>query len=266
MSNLDNLFSQPVKPERQEIGHDVTIHAYFVRHGQSEKIDSPARALTDEGREQAWAFGAAVEASVAGAKGYSSELPRAQQTAEEIVETINTGSAQEGGFNRRVETELNDINLSPEFRVKMKEVMKEHGYNAGVQLYLDHGHEDSTAQPPKLAAADVAKRLNVYVRAAGLLKDGSEVDVINVSHGGKLEAFLQQVLVREGAEGQEPTVGFTNVTEIGGALNEAESFEIKIATDDAGTKTMSCAFRGQEFRLDQGRMQELLELVRDSAN
>jgi hypothetical protein len=92
---------------------------------------------------------------------------------------------------------------------------------------------------------------------------GSEVDLLNASHGGTLEPFLKEVMLRRVRDkgGKEKIVrGFDSIEEIGGGMRYGESWSLLIKTDAYGNKTIKLFLRGQEYDLDVERLKELVHV------
>ncbi|MFA5886161.1 MAG: hypothetical protein WC863_00045 [Patescibacteria group bacterium] len=94
---------------------------------------------------------------------------------------------------------------------------------------------------------------------ADRLKSGSQVDLLNSTHDWSIASFLKAILVRE-INGQE-VCGFNSVNDIGGPIGYTEHFDINITTNERGEKFVALIFRGQKYRLDQSRLQELIEIA-----
>ena len=114
------------------------------------------------------------------------------------------------------------------------------------------------------AAGAIATYVDHYARMAKRLRSGSRALLPSGSHGGiPLEIFLQQVLVRELANGRN-VVGFQTLEEIGGSIAPSESFTVTIETDVQGKpKQLNVVFDNPDrpkcaaMYLDPERLQAL---------
>lgn len=102
-----------------------------------------------------------------------------------------------------------------------------------------------------------------YIRMADRLKNDSRVLYIAGTHGGLIEPFLREVMVRRTADGKE-IHGFKDINEIGGAFRPSEAFNINVEIDDGGQKRVTLTFddrgRGKEGEMctvDLERLEEL---------
>jgi len=226
-------------------GRNVEIHLVVGRHAKN-----PEQA-------QEWGEGYIPLSSVV--KGYSSRADRAQVTIARVVDSVDASTFAQG-YNKSVRDELNNINISDEMRDEVTRITKLNGYTEGIQYYLDHGHEDLQATDPVIAAAELAKRVDRFQRMPDRLRSNSRIEPIVITHGGKLEAFLREVLVITDEDGNSKT-GFRHLDEIGGALRETENFELFIRTNEQGEKRVECLFRRKAYTLDQKRIIDLLALL-----
>lgn len=101
------------------------------------------------------------------------------------------------------------------------------------------------------------------------LKSGSKVLIPSGTHGGMIEPFLQQALVRRMEDGRE-IHGFEGVEEIGGDFNPSEAFSVEIKTDTSGNVELPMVSwddpdrpKTTKMYLDPAKLQELAEFYRE---
>lgn len=260
----------------------MTINAVFTRHGEKEyDPNNPETGLTDNGVINSYIAGRKrEEADVI--KPYSSRTSRTKETAEfEVVgsPTENKGKHRfreelgfpfdpQGDFASRmneIKKEIVGDNYSELSESEFKERLKQ-AATAQTDYYLNFGNEkpDSLAPAPIEAAANIAKMVKDYSHMAEHLDSGSKADLINASHDLNLSAFLKEALVREVDQGR--VVGLDSINDIGGPINFNEHLEILIRTDANGKKDIKLLFRGQEYEVDNGRLEELAALSTQNKN
>lgn len=104
--------------------------------------------------------------------------------------------------------------------------------------------------------------IDTYIKMSQRLKSGSKVLIPAGTHGGSMEPFLQQILVRRFSDGTE-IHGFEKVEEIGGEFDSSEAFNVEVATDDKGSlQKIKVIFDNKdrprdEMYLDIEKIQEL---------
>lgn len=273
---MENFESLPIEKEK---GRDVKINAVFIRHAEKETlVGNPETALTKRGKERSIEYGKSLSIKDA-IKAYSSDTERTKETADLIVGSSGTekkmtrrikeGLAfhydKEGDFTKEF-TEMkagllgNDFDQVPEDErerrlQEMEDVLTDY--------YLGFGDRrpDPKTYSPVETAALLAKRVDIYLRMADRLKSGSDIDLINTTHDLNLLAFLKEVLIRK--VGGKEVKGFESVKEIGGATRYNEGFEVLIANDEQGAKSLKLKFRGQDYDIDTGRLEELVQIADD---
>lgn len=90
---------------------------------------------------------------------------------------------------------------------------------------------------------------------ADRLYSGSNIDLINGTHGGLPEALLQEILIRK--QDDKTIIGFEKLKEIGGGLKPAEGMDFLIKIDEKNEKTIKLHFRNEEYDLDLDKLNEL---------
>lgn len=250
--------------------------------------------LTEKGISDERGKGARLEVPAGGIKGYGSPKKRAQQSIDLQLEGILDAGEGATIINKRLEDvatgplgldptkvyrdkdssltpfiirekrELDALPVDPAFFRAMAfenpEELDElklikRSYDDLCQYYLDHTDPTGKTPSPEEAAAMVAYRVGVELGMVSRLKDFSDVLLKNLTHGPFIDAFLQQVIIRE-VDGQKVS-GFQNVEEVGGALKPMEGYTIDAHTDADGTLSFKLILREQEYEVDEKRLTEL---------
>lgn len=243
---------EAIEPERdiqEKYGRNVEIRAIFARHGEK----TPEGTLAPEGFKQAREKGEALEVKKSGIKGYTSAVERAVDTCNTIIEAART----EEKFKTRKKLELTMPAFQKEILQKYKEIVKEKGENEALQWLIDNPANTEMQE----WTANLAKRLDLYIRMADRLKSGSEVDLVNASHASGLENLFRKIAIHE--ENGEKITGFEDIKEFGGGFEPAESFEVNIKTNKLGEKSVTMNLRGQEYGVDLERLRELVKQAKE---
>ena len=262
--------------KRSEKGENVIIHAVFMRHGEKEyDPESPETGLTLAGEWDSRAFGQGR-----GRKSYiephASDAPRAMDTAKYATEQSPTKDKRglvleddlafhydpEGDFLKKVmEIKRDVLGENPEslpddeFGRRMFEANSKQA-----DYYLSFGSQrpDPKTFSPVETASGIAVMVHKIIGNIKEVESGSEIDHINGTHDFNLAAFLKEIMIRK--VGDQKIRGFDSVEEIGGSFNFTESFEVLIKTDEKGREETKLIFRGKEYDLDMGRLNELVEI------
>ncbi len=261
---------------REKFGRNVEVHGRFVRHG--EKLELPDEAetgLTEEGKQDLIDFGKKLEPKTV-IKGYSSDTDRTKETIQLIVENSPT----EKKMNQRIKDELY-VNYSSEFRARVMEIKKKamgedfdeqpaeekkkRLAQCGIEqmnFYLPFKDKrpDKKTYSPVETAAQVARRVDLYIRMADKMYSGSQVDLMNGTHDVNIAVFLNEVMIRK-VNGKEKR-GFDSIQDIGGPIGYHEGFDIVTRIDEHGEKTVKMTFRDKEYDIDLKRLGELVEIAK----
>ena len=240
------------RTESLENGRDIEAKLIFIRHQDPGKTPEGMSAdyLTEKGQDAARAQGKTIEGSNVG--GYASPKQRAQETDDlilqnvgEDVTVINRKLAELQGhmgekrsdnqkpdnqFRIKVRKELDALlnfgKLKPKadaWAAEQKAAGDQRGdYDLIVDYYLNNPEMDKACGvlTPREAAAEIAERVATELGMTERFYKGSQVEMVNVTHGPKLEPFLKEV------------IGFKSLAEIGGAVKPGEGFNFMIKTDD----------------------------------
>ncbi len=269
--------------EKEDFGSSIKAVLEFKRHQDPGKTPEGMSAdfLTEKGRNASVSDGQKVEEKTA--KGYASPKLRAQETVDLMLQNVDddvrvinktleslkgaraeklVNNQREGNeFNIRTRKELdataNFAKIMPLASAWADEQIKTGAkldkYSLIVQWYLDNpeickengvlgGHETAT---------EISERVAVELKMTERFYNGSEVRLVNVTHGPKIEPFLQEI------------VGFKNLEEIGGALQPGESISFAVSIDEKKKKSVMLLFRGKEYLVDESKIRDLAQEYRD---
>lgn len=261
--------------EQKEFGKNVHVVLEFLRHATPGKNPDGTSAdfITPAGQEMARGLGKErpKEKKIAG---YSSPAKRAQETGDlyldntgELVEVINRTLAEtkarypaqkEGNvFRMKTKAELAPLafgKIMP-FAQAYAKAQKAAGSKADdltliVQYYLDNPEKckELSVDIPRDAAVQIAHRVAVELNMAERFREDTDVRLINVTHGPKLEPFLKEV------------VGFSRLEEIGGAVKEGEALQFIVDIDADKNKKVTLVFRNKNYELTDEQIQLLMEM------
>jgi len=130
-------------------------------------------------------------------------------------------------------------------------------------------HTPEAEKYKKEIAGAFAYFIEHYEKMAERLKSDSKVLMPSGTHGGLIEPFLQQTLVRVLENGQE-IQGFEKLEEIGGDFDPSEAFNVEITTDVKGkSNLLKIIFDNpkrvgfKEAYLDREKIKELSEFYKE---
>lgn len=268
--------------------YGLNVHAVleFGRHEIPGKTPEGMSAdfLTDEGKEKAASRGRGVkEANVAG---YSSPKERAQETVDlEIAAAQLESAGAVEVVNRKIEDLSEELVAegsqkdSNQFKVKIKKELDtvvgfqkifsqakhwaEAQMNEGserslmdliVQFYLDNPQlcEQEGVTTPHEAASQIAYRADIETRMTEKFLNGTDIRLVNITHGPKLEPFLLEVIDE-----------FETLEDIGDSLDPGENFEFEVQTDAVGQRTIKLNFRNKIYNVNQSKLELLAKEYRD---
>lgn len=279
-----NKMESLTTPEQKEFGGNVNAILEFKRHqdpGKDPATGMSADFLTEKGQGASAADGQKIDDATV--KGFASPKLRAQETVDLMLQNVNddvkvinkttetlkgTGAEnlvnnqrEKNKFNIRTKKELDAVAnfgkvmplASAWAEGQIKEGAKLDKYSLIVQWYLDNpdvckengvltGHE---------TAVEIAERVSTELGLTERLYSGSDVRLINVTHGPKIEPFLQEV------------INFKNLEEIGGALQPGESIQFKVSIDANKQKEVKLLFRDKEYSIDEIKIKDLAQEYRD---
>ncbi len=236
--------------EREPFGRNVEIRARFLRHGPK---DLESWQLTEEGVAASKEYGEQFEPSASGEnyilKAYTSEIDRAQETAETIIENINTN--RKG--HTRIRLELGEKDED----VKMETDVLNLPYSEYIKLSRNEEQiGDKTISLHKLAQR-VASQIEKFIKLSKRLKSDSRADLINITHLPWLSAFVKEVvgqkLEKETDQEKKKEVE-RKITDLG----YLDGFELIIKRDGDDVR-LSLQVGANEFPLTEESIRQLLE-------
>ncbi len=265
------------KKEKEKFGINISAVIEFKRHQVPGKTPDGMSAdfLTKEGQQGSSLDGQEIKEKSVGA--YSSPKNRAQETVDLMLDNVDedtrvinkkieslADSRMAGGssdqrpenkFNvklrRELDTTANFGELMPLAKKWAEEQLNSGSkldmYSLIVQWYLDKQKicQEKGVLTSKETAAEISHQLAWELGMTQRFYSGSDVRLINVTHGPKLEPFLKEI------------VGFNKLEEIGGALKPGEKFEFLVKIDEDKKKTTLLKFRNREYQVDEEKIMEL---------
>ena len=277
------MSEEPASPEQKEFGRNIRAVLEFKRHqdpGKDPETGMSADFLTSKGREAASSDGRKINEETV--KGYASPKLRAQETVDLMLQNVDDGirvinktteslgagakhlikkQRASNEFNIRTRKELdataNFGKVMPLASAWAEEQIKEGAkldkYSLIVQWYLDNPDvcRENGVLTGQETAAEIAERVSVELGMTERLYSGSNVRLVNVTHGPKIEPFLQAV------------INFKEIEEIGGALQPGESLQFKVDINENRQKEVKLLFRNQEYTVDEGLIKMLAQKYRE---
>ncbi len=268
--------------QKEEKKYGQNIHAVleFGRHEIPGKTPEGMSAdyLKPEGRESAKQRGKLIKEEKLG--GYSSPKMRAQETVDlemqstdDGVDVVNRklediknrrGQKEENVFKAKTKEELDTVqdfgkimgNAKKWAQGQIEGGSKRGMYELIVQFYLDNSElcVENGVITPREAAAEIAARAYKELGMTERFYKDTDIRLTNITHGPKLEPFLQQVLIKDNGE-----KGFKSLEEIGGALNPGESFEFEVNIDENGKKNVKLNLKGKTYEVDLKEIEKLYQ-------
>lgn len=269
-------------PER---GRNVHMTLKFIRHG----LRTPSGKLTDYGREATrkeaqQSKSAMGRFDVVGAMGSDSGpvgpsgMQRSLETADifaseiDVDRLLTTRGTPILGYDMQVNPipfdwdKFYNGNLPDNFAT-LSDEEKNKASKAAQAGTLNHFMSLQTPEAVncrKEIAGSFAQVINHYMRAIKGIKSGTKALLPQGTHGGRMEPFLKEVLVRRMPNGKE-IHGFEKIEDIGGEFDSSEAFNVEVATDDNGSlQKLKVTFDNKdrpkdEMYLDTGKLQDLKE-------
>lgn len=275
-------------PSQEEIKYGLNVHAVleFGRHEIPGKTPEGMSAdyLTPEGQASAKERGKKIkERNVAA---YSSPKDRAQETvdleiqssqefSDKAVNVINKkiselseGLLREGSqkgtneFKVKIAKELDTVVGFNKIMSQAQEWAKKEVANGSkrslnsllTQFYLDNPElcEKEGVTTPHEAATQIAYRAARELGMTERFLNDTDVRLVNITHGPKLEPFLLEVID-----------DFKTLEEMGDSFNPGESFEFEVQTDQNGQKSIKLNFRGKSYDVNDNSLSKLASEYRE---
>lgn len=182
--SLTNIYETK---EQEPYGYNVEIRAYFLRHAPGDKASGH---LTEEGADISRKYGEQFQKNSEGEKyilkAYSSEMERANETAETIIDTVNTN--RKG--HTRIRLELGEKTEDARMPID--------ALNLPYSEYIKVNRKEERVKDKIISLHGVAQRLAAqiehFVKMSSRLKSDSRVDLINVTHIPWIPAFLKEAV------------------------------------------------------------------------
>lgn len=284
-------YSTENKETEKIFGRNVHAVLEFVRHEVPGKTPDGMSAdyLTEEGKKRAADKGPVIREKHVAA--FASTKLRAQETVDLGIQNVEEGvkvvnrklkefmgtGAEERTDGQREENEFRiktkkELGVAENFSAILEDATiwanskqaagsDRSMYDLIIQYYLDNEKVcvERGITTPSEAAYQTAYRVDHEIRMTDHFLSESEIRLINVSHGPKLEPFLQRVLVQESGR-----LGFESLEEIGGALEPGEKFELVVDIDNEGEKSVVLVFREKEYKIDLDRVKVLADEYKKS--
>lgn len=183
--------------ERKSFGQNVEIRAYFLRHAPG---DETSRHLTQEEVDISKKYGKQFQSISDGEKyiikTYSSEMERASETTQTIIEKVN--SNRKG--HTRIKLELGE---------KVEDArMPIDALNLPYSEYLKINRKEEKVKDKIISLHGVAQRvasqIEHFIKMSSRLKNDSRVDLINITHIPWIPAFLKEAIGYEIEQETDP--------------------------------------------------------------
>lgn len=176
--------------EREPLGQNVEIRAGFLRHGPADKKSGH---LTEEGIDIAKKYGERFQPASDDEKyilkTYSSEMDRANETANTIIDAVNTNRKGHAKIRLELGEKAEDARmpidaLNLPYAEYVKVNRKEEKVND--RIISLHG-----------VAQRIASQVEHFIKMSKRFKSDSRVDLINVTHIPWMPAFLKEIIGQE---------------------------------------------------------------------
>lgn len=129
--------------------------------------------------------------------------------------------------------------------------------------WIYENYRDRPYDKDSLSAREMANRAAElfyrHIRLGGRLKDGSRVNLEEVSHTPTLDMFVAEAF-REQIE-MDPVnpEGSSPFQKMGGGFKEAEQFQILAKTDENGRLSAQFLFRGKVYPVNLKKLRQMAE-------
>ena len=180
-----------IETKKQELfGRNVEIRARFLRHGSK---DPETGRLTEEGASASQEYGGQLTPSAEGdkyiLKGYTSEVERAQETTNAIIEKVNTNRKGRA----RVRLELGEKETDAE--------MSTDALSLPYSKYIKQSRREEKIRGKTISLHQLAQRvagqIDHFIKMSKRLKSDSRADLINITHFPWLAAFIKEAFGQE---------------------------------------------------------------------
>lgn len=247
----ERLVSVYETKEQEPYGRNVEIRAYFLRHAPGDKASGH---LTEGGINISKKYGEEFQQSSEGGekyilKAYSSEMERANETAQTIIDTVNT----ERKGHTRIRLELGEKTEDARMPID--------ALNLPYSEYVKVNRKEEKVKDKIISLHGVAQRIasqiEHFVKMSSRLKSDSRVDLINITHLPWLSAFVKEVVgqkLEEETDQAKKKEIESKITDLG----YLDGFELIIKRDGDNVR-LSLQVGENEFSLTGESIRQLLE-------
>lgn len=187
---MSERFNSIETKEKEPFGQNVEIRARFLRHGPK---DSETWRLTEEGANASKEYGEQFTPSAEGEKyilkAYTSEIERAQETAEAIIDKVNTDRKGRTRVSFELGEEDEDVKMSTDALALPYSEYKE-------QCRREEKIGEKTISLHQLAQR-VARQIEHFIKMSKRFKSDSRADLINITHFPWLASFVKEAVGQE---------------------------------------------------------------------
>ncbi|OGB74554.1 hypothetical protein A2V68_03055 [candidate division Kazan bacterium RBG_13_50_9] len=193
---------------------------------------------------------------------YHTDVPRTEKTAEGIVEGLKQQIAEGNkqaefrgpkDLTSRLKWNKNSEEILGEINPEFGRITTEKSFDEAINWWI-YKSKDSTNNIEWTKG--LARTFNTFMGVGEKLKDGSNVLINMVTHGGAPDRFLLSILRQKGLIGKE---GAEGLKEMGGALGYLDSFQINVRRFDNGQTNSTFLFRNHEVELTRDDLMELIQ-------
>lgn len=237
------------KSPEKERGKNIKLTASFFRHGERD-IEGK---LTNKGKEDAKEIAGIYEGK--DVKFYTSTFDRCVETADAIANEIEKQSGEESRFKSRTRIEFAPPNWDgfDELVIKAKEIEKKDGQE-GLFKYIFS--EPSIQKDLRRWTSGLAFIVNRYINMSDRLYSNSDVELVNITHDMVIADFLRKVVINK--DGQH-----LDVVKSVGHIKPLSGFQVVVAIDDKGKKSVKVLFNDKEYLVDEDALEELLDQFKE---
>lgn len=300
MSFERKMAQRQEQKNNKERGANTEVKFTFVRHSQKasgevfskDNTGLSVSGISEAGVQRAKKFGAEALTGRELNKAYATDVDRTKETLEAVIAEagIETQILQNSSETRAFFSlpamsassdfmrQYNDI-LGPrrqnylkehfpgrdfdELNPDQQEAAAEYAEEEALQWYLnfDTTKPDEDTPSPREQAASVAFKINRLINLPDHMSSGKSVDLVSAGHKTSTEAFLKYALEQE--HDGEITVGFDNLSEIGGSLKILDSWDLDVKNDEEGDKKCTVTIRREDGSLKSFTLN--LDIVRQLA-
>ena len=236
--------------EKEPFGRNVEIRAHFLRHGPK---DVESGRLTEDGVVESKDYGEHFELSSSGdeyiLKAYTSDIDRAKETAEAIVDGINTSSKG----NTRIRLELGEKEEDVPISVDGLSLP----YSEYIKICRNEEKIGEKTLSLHKVAQRVASQIEKFIAMSKRLKSDSRADLINITHLPWLAAFIKETIgekIEQEADQDKKSELENKITN----LDYLEGFELVINRDGEDVNLL-LRVGSNEFQISEETINKLLE-------